>query len=964
MKRQIYLIYLLCIVSIGWTAGGGWDSDVSTTAANISTSTTNFDNNLSSADDTVQKALETLDETAGGGGAGDTFKTWDVPNGTNLVADSTTDTVTFAEGNGITITGTGASDEIDFTFSGALTNLSDVSSSTATAGRLLVADGTDFESLIVGGDITLDGTGGITIQPYSITKLTEVTPITGDSVMIVDATNGALKKADVGDFLGGGAANLTDYDNMIFVGKHGSDSNNGLNPNNAKLTVAAGISVSSSGDVVYVYAGSYNESGLNLKDGTALIGEGVGMTIITDAPSAGSGTDGSGIVEPQGDAYIANISLIDTNAPADAEFTDGIDLSEASSGSIITVEHSYVSGGYDAIFLGSATGNVHLIVRDSTIEAEYDGIAIYGINGCTAKIYDTYFDINGNADDADKPERAIVANTKNNTGTLVDIFCQNCEFDITTDNLTGTPSAVWAGKRISGADAATITILNSYAKVVGIAGTDVAGAVISTGSVLSTIDIYDTPIKVSGGDNNYSFIEDAGTITYSYITTDGVESGTPTNLNSLTGLSDVGSATATVGRILVADGTDFESVVMSGDATIDSTGSFTIQPYAITKLASATPITGDTVMIVDATDGALKEANVSTFIGGAGSGATLYNNIGDPDGDGSIAMGAYTGTYTSSTDGWDGMIFESSVADLTSATTLITIQMNDDGDADGTFLRAVDDADGTPNEVFKVGADGAIESEKSLTFTNATASSQSIVYQDIFSTNDIIHRADSTGIVNYTAATGSGSAVDGMYSFGIDENNSGATANQVIFTVGKGDQSPSSGNWVDVFAVDEDGDILTIDNSAGNIYVADGTDFSSVALSGDVTVDGTGAVTVATTVGDKNLTFTITNPDDLDELNTLHLWTNKSGTDFTIKSIHSRCPTDDYDYVLDETDGVDWSSLTEIDAITVSDNGTNIFYDDTTAGIAHTVINNNNSIVFDPSTDEVNWVSIEIIGGF
>lgn len=40
-------------------------------ASKIKTDTTNFDNNLSSSDDTVQDALDTLDEVAGGGGSGD-----------------------------------------------------------------------------------------------------------------------------------------------------------------------------------------------------------------------------------------------------------------------------------------------------------------------------------------------------------------------------------------------------------------------------------------------------------------------------------------------------------------------------------------------------------------------------------------------------------------------------------------------------------------------------------------------------------------------------------------------------------------------------------------------------------------------------------------------------------------------------------------------------------------------------
>lgn len=52
-----------------WGLGGASAPAVSTSADYITVDTTNFNNNLSAADDTVQKALETLDDVAGGGGA-------------------------------------------------------------------------------------------------------------------------------------------------------------------------------------------------------------------------------------------------------------------------------------------------------------------------------------------------------------------------------------------------------------------------------------------------------------------------------------------------------------------------------------------------------------------------------------------------------------------------------------------------------------------------------------------------------------------------------------------------------------------------------------------------------------------------------------------------------------------------------------------------------------------------------
>ncbi len=81
----------------------------------------------------------------GSGGAGNTFLNWAVPNGTTLVADSTTDTVNFTETGGITITGTAASDTINFN---------------VPADIERVGDCTSGECLVTGGNITVDTVNG------------------------------------------------------------------------------------------------------------------------------------------------------------------------------------------------------------------------------------------------------------------------------------------------------------------------------------------------------------------------------------------------------------------------------------------------------------------------------------------------------------------------------------------------------------------------------------------------------------------------------------------------------------------------------------------------------------------------------------------------------------------------------------------------------------------------------------
>lgn len=72
--------------------------------------------------------------------------------------------------------------------------------------------------------------------------------------------------------------------------------------------------------------------------------------------------------------------------------------------------------------------------------------------------------------------------------------------------------------------------------------------------------------------------------------------------------------------------------------------------------------------------------------------ATAYDDINDPDGSGLITFGAHTGTYTSATAGWGGLIISNTVADMTSPGYLLTLSYTDDGDVDADFLKVQDNA--------------------------------------------------------------------------------------------------------------------------------------------------------------------------------------------------------------------------------------------------------------------------------
>ena len=86
------------------------------------------------------------------------------------------------------------------------------------------------------------------------------------------------------------------------------------------------------------------------------------------------------------------------------------------------------------------------------------------------------------------------------------------------------------------------------------------------------------------------------------------------------------------------------------------------------------------------------------------SASVAYDDIGDPDGNGSISFAGYTGTYTSSTANWAGLIMSNSNANPTAGANLLTLTYNADGDTHGVYLTCSDNA--YTDVKFKIEADG------------------------------------------------------------------------------------------------------------------------------------------------------------------------------------------------------------------------------------------------------------------
>ena len=146
---------------------------------------------------------KTVCAITGGGasGAGDTFKTWDLPSGDDIVADSTTDTVTFTDANGLDIEGTAGTDTIAFTLSLSGHATVDTVGSVGlqpdavTEDTIVFGSGTGQVGLddVCEGDCTTDVAMEITATNATTTPLT-ITGVASQSVGLFEIEDDSANK--------------------------------------------------------------------------------------------------------------------------------------------------------------------------------------------------------------------------------------------------------------------------------------------------------------------------------------------------------------------------------------------------------------------------------------------------------------------------------------------------------------------------------------------------------------------------------------------------------------------------------------------------------------------------------------------------------------------------------------------------------------------------------------------------
>jgi hypothetical protein len=265
---------------------------------------------------------------------------------------------------------------------------------------------------------------------------------------------------------------------------------------------------------------------------------------------------------------------------------------------------------------------------------------------------------------------------------------------------------------------------------------------------------------------------------------------------------DLTMGTNTSGHIMVADGTNFNPVAVSGDVTIASNGAVTIASGAVENAMLAGSIANAKL-----SNSSVSYGGVSLALGA--SDATPAFDLADAT---NYPTTSLSGTITNAQ--LAGSIADSKLNTITTADKVSGAAIQIDGATDGTSI-TIADAD-----KFLVDDGGA---------TKYVTASQ---------INDI-----STGDAAVTLATSSGNITIDAQANNTDIIFKGtdATSDITMLTLDGSEAGDATFNSSVTI-----GSLLKMpDNTSAKILVADGTSFEEVAVSGDVTIANTGAVTIA-----------------------------------------------------------------------------------------------------------------------
>lgn len=110
--------------------------------------------------------------------------------------------------------------------------------------------------------------------------------------------------------------------------------------------------------------------------------------------------------------------------------------------------------------------------------------------------------------------------------------------------------------------------------------------------------------------------------------------------------------------------------------------------------------------------------------------------------------------------------------------------------------------------------------------------------------------------------------------------------------------------------------------------------------------------------------FTTVDPENYAAFTFIGFWPNKTPYTFVIDSVGGWSDVDDYDFTIKECDG-DGANVTTIEAVTLSTNGTGMYYGSVTGSdLDHTQIESGHLLGIDYSADNAGWVMPWVKGHF
>ena len=355
--------------------------------------------------------------------------------------------------------------------------------------------------------------------------------------------------------------------------------------------------------------------------------------------------------------------------------------------------------------------------------------------------------------------------------------------------------------------------------------------------------------------------------------------------SSLTGLTDVNSATAGQGKFLVNDGTSFHSISMSGDATITKAGVIALTTLSVSGQAEDTFASGDFLLFYDATGNDLNKVNYDNLPSGGTSGNN--NEVLTDDGAGGIVSESnltFDGTdltvandlYVKGGDADDYLKIttDSNYPELRAiGTNRVYIKTDTENAASGLWIKG----NGTGNALFYM-EDGSSADYRAY-WQLGTTSFELGLYENL--TNYIINTMGYD--VDFIIESDNEDKlffVDGGTDdirMGDSDTNYIQISNTGVLTLAG---SASLGSITGL------SDVNSATATAGNMLIANGSDFHSVAMSGAGTITKAGVIYLTTVSRSDTKGFKYLESDGIDATDDFtSVWHNSTSTDFILTEL-------------------------------------------------------------------------------